>query len=102
MAYLNTFDIQIYNFQKPSKEVIPLDYSYDYLNKLIMQRKINMKKKPEKNLATLVKTVRQKEEMNEKKALFQQQQFDMNYAKDQMQRVSRSFRMPYQISCVAF
>lgn len=58
MAFMNTFDIVVYNIQKPSKENIPLDYTQDYFNKLILQRKLNAKKKPEKSLASLVKTVR--------------------------------------------
>ena len=44
-----------------------MDYSQEYFNRIIMQRKLNAKKKPEKSLASLVKTVRQKEEAHEKK-----------------------------------
>ena len=38
------------------------DYTLEYFNKLIMNRKLSLKKKVEKNLASLVKTIRQKED----------------------------------------
>jgi len=66
VAYLNTFDINVYNMQRPIKENIPLDYSEDYFSKVLHQRKLNAKKKNEKSLAALVKTVRQKEEQSER------------------------------------
>jgi hypothetical protein len=37
------------------------DYSNEYFNKLIAQKKLNQKKKIEKNLTSLLKTVRSKE-----------------------------------------
>lgn len=66
IAYSNSFEIMIYNIQKPSKELVPFDYSIDNLNKLILQRKTQGKKKVDKSLATLVKTLRSKEESNQK------------------------------------
>lgn len=57
IAYMNTFTVQIYNLQNPSKDSVPLDYSNDYYSKILMQRKISSKKKNEKNLSQLVKTL---------------------------------------------
>lgn len=37
------------------------DYSSDYYNKIITAKKLNQKKKVEKSLTQLLKTVRQKE-----------------------------------------
>jgi len=48
----------VYNIQKACKEKVHPDYTMEYFNKLIMQRKLNAKKKVEKNLASLIKTVR--------------------------------------------
>jgi hypothetical protein len=35
VAYQNTFDVQIFNIQRPSKENVLPDYSIDYFNKII-------------------------------------------------------------------
>lgn len=45
VAYKNTFDVEIYNIQAPSKEATPQDYSQDYFSKIMVQRKLNSKKK---------------------------------------------------------
>lgn len=50
VAYLNQFDVLVYNIQKPSKEAVPGDYSQEYSNKIIVQRRLNAKKKNEKTL----------------------------------------------------
>lgn len=62
VSYLGSFDVQVYNIQKPSKEKVLGDFTLEYFNKLIMTKKLAQKKKVEKNLASLVKTIRQKEE----------------------------------------
>lgn len=36
---------------------MPLDYSFDYYSKILMQRKISSKKKNEKDLSQLVKLI---------------------------------------------
>lgn len=59
VAYMNAFQVQIYNLQNPSKDSVPLDYSNDYYSKILMQRKISTKKKNEKNLSQLVKALQQ-------------------------------------------
>ena len=66
IAYLNDFTVDIYNIQKPSKETVVPDYTQDYFAKVINARRINAKKaekaaqKPEKTLASLIKTAREK------------------------------------------
>ena len=67
VAYQNTFDVQIFNIQRPSKENVLPDYSIDYFNKIIAQKKLSQKKKPgEKTLTQLIKTVRSKEASDSK------------------------------------
>ena len=62
VAYLNSFDVQIFNIQRPSKDNVMPDYSIDNFNKIIGQKKLQQKKKPgEKTLTQLIKTVRSKE-----------------------------------------
>ena len=61
LAYTRQFDIEIYNIQKPAKETVPGDYSQEYFNKLILQRKLNVKKKNEKSLTQLIKSIKQKD-----------------------------------------
>lgn len=41
LSYLGTFDVAIYNIQKPSKDCIIGDYSSDFFNKLIAQKKLS-------------------------------------------------------------
>lgn len=48
----------MYNIQSPCNEKVPADYTLEYYNKLISNKKLNAKKKVEKNLAALIKTVR--------------------------------------------
>jgi hypothetical protein len=62
VAYQGAFDVQVYNILKASKEKVLPDLTLEYYNKYIMQRKLALKKKQEKSLATLVRTVKQKEE----------------------------------------
>jgi hypothetical protein len=62
VAYLNQFDVQVYNIQRPGKEQVLPDYTIDYFNLVSSQKKANQKKKQgEKSLSQLIKTVRQKE-----------------------------------------
>jgi hypothetical protein len=58
LAYQGSFESYLYSIQTPSKERVPADYSIEYYNKLILHKRLSAKKKVEKNLATLVKTVR--------------------------------------------
>jgi hypothetical protein len=51
VAYANMFEVYVYNVQKMSKEGILPDYSKDYYDKIIAQKKINSKKKAEKSLS---------------------------------------------------
>lgn len=41
IAYNNSFEVAIYNIQKPSKEAVIPDYSADYYNKIIASKKAN-------------------------------------------------------------
>ena len=61
VSYQNQFDVVIYNIQKPNKDNALPDYSFEYYNKIITQKKLNQKKKVEKSLTQLIKTVRSKE-----------------------------------------
>ena len=61
IAYTNQFEVVVYNIQKPSKDGILPDYSKDYFDKIIAQKKLSQKKKPEKSLSSLLKTVKSKE-----------------------------------------
>ena len=66
IAYSNYFTVEIYNIQKPSRDNVLPDYTHDYFTKVITARRINVKKaekaalKPEKTLASLIKTAREK------------------------------------------
>ena len=66
VAYVNDFSVEIYNIQKPSRESVLADYTHDYFTKVMTQRRINAKKaekaaaKPEKTLASLLKSAREK------------------------------------------
>jgi len=55
-----------------------------------MSKKLNAKKKNEKTLASLVKTVKLKEEGDRK-----QTETDINTMKDSMEKPARTFRLPY-------
>lgn len=57
IAYKNTFDVEVYNIQAPTKETIPEDYSNEYYSRIMVQRKLNVKKSKEKTLASLIKTL---------------------------------------------
>lgn len=58
VAYKNTFDVKIYNIQHPSQEACPKDYTVDYFTKIVVQRRLNSKKKVENNLTTFIKNVK--------------------------------------------
>ena len=66
IAYLNDFRVDIYNIQRPCRENVMPDYTQDYFAKVITARRINAKKaekaaaKPEKTLAALIKSAREK------------------------------------------
>jgi hypothetical protein len=60
---------------------------------------LNSKKKVEKTLAALMKSVRQKEEGEIKHSL---ESYDMASLKASMAKSARQFKMPYNITCVAF
>ena len=57
IAYRNTFEVNNYTFQTPSKDNVPLDYSHEYFGKMMVQRKLNTKKKDMKTLSNLVKVI---------------------------------------------
>lgn len=62
VAFINTFDVQVFNIQRPNKDNVLADYSIDCFNKIIAQKKLNQKKKVgEKTLTQLIKSVRSKE-----------------------------------------
>jgi hypothetical protein len=45
VSYQNSFDVRVYNIQRPSKEACPQDYSNDYFSKILVQRRLNSVKK---------------------------------------------------------
>lgn len=57
LAYKNTFDVETYNIQAPTKEAVPWDFSHEYFSRVMLQRKLNVKKKTEKSLASLIKMI---------------------------------------------
>lgn len=57
IAYKNTFDVDIYNIQRPSKDSCPENYSQEYYSKIMVARKLNAKKKNEKTLQQLVRDI---------------------------------------------
>jgi len=50
IAYKNSFDVNIYSIQSPSLEACPKDYTNDYFTKIIVNRRLNAKKKVENNI----------------------------------------------------
>jgi hypothetical protein len=54
-AYIGCRDTDVYTIQSPSLKAVPLNYSQDYLTKIMLDRITQAKKKPQKNLASLVK-----------------------------------------------
>tara|TARA_B110000305_G_C19312512_1_gene574677 strand:+ start:53 stop:481 length:429 start_codon:yes stop_codon:yes gene_type:complete len=59
IAYKNTFDVDIYNIQRPSKDACPENYSQEYYSKIMVARKLNANKikKNEKTLSQLVREI---------------------------------------------
>jgi hypothetical protein len=51
----------VFNIQKPTKDSAPGDYSMEYFNRVMVQRKLAAKKKNEKTLAQLIKTIQSKD-----------------------------------------
>jgi hypothetical protein len=41
LAFIDDFEIQIFNVQKPTKESVLADYTQEYFMKVINQRKLN-------------------------------------------------------------
>ena len=66
VAYEQLNVIEVYSVQKPCKENIPRDYSYDNFQKEFLKRKTNEKKKKENTLAELIKTAKKDLEAQEK------------------------------------
>ena len=44
ITYQNDFEVHVYNIQRPSKENVPTDYSYDYFMRVVNARKVAAKK----------------------------------------------------------
>ena len=103
LAYQGDFSVDIYNIQKPSVETVIPDYTHDYFTKYLLQRKVNAKKaaKPDKTLAKLIQSVREKkaEESTEKVLTAEEK---LQAMRDAIQDPIRTFRLPYQITCVAY
>lgn len=98
LSYHNDFDVRIYNIQKPTKETVLSDYTLDYLNKVIEFRKLQSKKKPEKNLAALVNQItsetQAKQQVDQKSIV---QKLNANTSKP-----ARVFKMPYPITATCY
>lgn len=97
LSYHNDFEVHIYNIQKPSKETVIQDFTYDYFSKVIQQKKLLAKKKVEKNLASLISQLTAGQE---------QKVFDPKVALEKMRancaKPSRSFKMPYPITATCY
>ena len=58
VAYTNSFDVKVFNIQKPSKETCTQDYSQEYFTRIVLQRRVNaQQKKNDKSLASLIKQI---------------------------------------------
>ena len=44
VTYLNDFEVHVYNIQRPAKENVPTDNSYDYYMRVVLARKVAAKK----------------------------------------------------------
>ena len=77
------------------------DYTHDYFIKVITQRRVNAKKtaRPEKTLAKLITSVREKKHEEEGKTMSPAEKLQV--MRDNIQAPIRTFELPYQISCVA-
>ena len=40
ITYLNDFEVHVYNIQRPSKECVPTDFTYDYFMRVVNARKL--------------------------------------------------------------
>ena len=60
ITYHNDFEVQIYNMQKPTKDCVIQDFTYDYYTKYLQHKKLLSKKKVEKNLASLINSITNK------------------------------------------
>lgn len=99
VSYHNDFEVEIYNIRRPSKSAVLMDFTYDYFQKVIAQRRVNAKKKQEKTLASLVKSLAQTDSSavpaeDPDKAL----ELMRSNAKDPAKR----FKTPYQITCTCY
>ena len=39
VAYMGTFEVALYNIQSPSHESVPQDFSSEYYNRIVLQRR---------------------------------------------------------------
>lgn len=97
LSYHDDFEVHIYNIQKPTKEAVIQDYTYDYFTKVIQQRKLLAKKKVEKNLAALVSQINASEppKVNDPKVALEKM-------KSNCMKPARSFKMPYPITATSY
>ena len=99
IAYLNDVAIDIYNIQKACSQNVVQDYTHDYFTKVITARRINAKKaeraaaKPEKTLAALIRSAREK--AGDKAAKPPSQEQIMEKMRQSVSQPMRSFQMPY-------
>jgi len=40
LSYHDDFEVHIYNIQKPNKEAVIQDFTFDYFNKVVTQKKL--------------------------------------------------------------
>ena len=103
---MNDFKVDIYNIQKPSRDHVIPDYTQDYFAKVITARRINAKKaekavaKPEKTLAALLKSAREKAIEKAPKPATDAENIEK--MRESIKEPMRSFVMPYQITAVAY
>jgi len=75
------------------------DYTYDYFIKVVTSRKLTAKKKVEKNLASLFAQVKAAQPKAADASTPQAVAFEE--MKKNVEKPARTFKMPYQISCIA-
>lgn len=100
--------MEIYNIQKPSRENVFPDYTQDYFAKVITARRINAKKaekaaaKPEKTLAALLKTAREKHSERQTAKPSSTPEGQLEAMRQSTASPMRCFTMPYQITAVSY
>ncbi len=78
--------------QKPTKDSVIQDFTYDYYTKYLQNKKLLSKKKVEKNLASLINSITNKNADESKNF---DPKANMEKMKLNMTKPARTFKLPY-------